>query len=74
MNGINKKVRIVMLGSFYRGYYLLNELLFGEISQFIEIVGVATDDPKNTFISADKRVWQYPHSIAEQFYLKNVVN
>ena len=61
-----------MLGSFYRGYYLLNELLFGEISQFIEIVGVATDDPKNTFISSDKRVWQYPHSIAEAEMVENL--
>ena len=64
-NPLTKRVKVAMLGSFYRGYYLLNELLFGEISQFIEIVGVATDDPKNTFISSDKRVWQYPHSIAE---------
>jgi methionyl-tRNA formyltransferase len=65
MNNLNKKLKVVMFGSFYRGYYLLNELLFGEISKFIEITGVATDDPKNTFISADKRVWQYPHTVAE---------
>ena len=72
MDALNKKVKVVMLGSFYRGYYLLNELLFGEISQLIEIVGVATDDPKNTFISADKRVWQYPHTIAEAEMVENL--
>ncbi len=72
MINVKKKLKVAMLGSFYRGYYLLNELLFGEISQFIEIVGVATDDPKNTFISADKRVWQYPHSIAEAEMVENL--
>ncbi len=72
MEALNKKIKVVMLGSFYRGYYLLNELLFGEISPFIEIVGVATDDPKNTFISADKRVWQYPHTITEAGMVENL--
>jgi methionyl-tRNA formyltransferase len=72
MNNVKKKLKVAMFGSFYRGYYLLNELLFGEISQFIEIVGVATDDPKNTFISADKRVWQYPHSLAEAEMVENL--
>ena len=62
---VDRKVRVVMLGSFYRGYYLLNELLFGDIGSSVEVVGVATDDPSNTFISPGKRVWQYPHTIAE---------
>ncbi len=55
-----------MLGSFYRGFYLLNELLMGEISSQIELVGVATDLPENSFISADKRVWQYSHTQYEE--------
>lgn len=60
------KVRIALFGSFYRGFYMLNELLFGEISERIEVVGVATDDPRNSFVSPQKRVWQYPHSEYER--------
>ena len=52
------KVRVAVFGSFYRGYYVLNELLMGDIADQVEVVGVATDDPASTFISADKRVWQ----------------
>ncbi|PRY98899.1 formyl transferase-like protein [Jezberella montanilacus] len=62
---INKRVRVAMLGSFYRGFYMLNELLYGDIAEYVEVVGVATDDPKNTFISPDKRVWRYPHTVSE---------
>lgn len=59
------KVRVAVFGSFYRGYYLLHEMLHGPISSHIEVVGVATDDPSSTWVSADKRVWQYPHTPAE---------
>ncbi len=61
-----EKVRIALFGSFYRGFYMLNELLFGEISKSVEVVGVATDDPRNSFVSPQKRVWQYPHSEYER--------
>jgi methionyl-tRNA formyltransferase len=60
------KVRVALFGSFYRGYYMLNELLFGDIAASVEVVGVATDEPSNTFINADKRVWQYPHTDYER--------
>lgn len=59
-------VRIALFGSFYRGYYLLNELLFGDIANSVEVVGVATDDPASHFVNADKRVWQYPHTEYER--------
>jgi methionyl-tRNA formyltransferase len=58
--------RVAMFGSFYRGYYLLNELLFGSISSRVNVVGVATDDPTAPYISAEKRVWQYPHTAYEE--------
>jgi methionyl-tRNA formyltransferase len=60
------KIRVALFGSFYRGYYLLSELLFGDISASVEVVGVATDDPSNSFVNPHKRVWQYPHTEYER--------
>lgn len=60
------KTRVAVFGSFYRGFYLLNELLLGPISEIVTVVGVATDNPAEPFISADKRVWQYPHTAYEE--------
>lgn len=60
------KTKVALFGSFYRGYYLLNELLYGPLRTQIEVVGVATDQPDQSYISAHKRVWQYPHSLAEE--------
>ena len=37
------RVRTVLLGSFYRGFYCLDELLHGGIADRIKVVGVATD-------------------------------
>lgn len=61
-----RKCRIAVFGSFYRGFYLLNELLHGELSENVCVVGVATDDPTASFVSAEHRVWQYPHSSYER--------
>src|SRR3954469_10658503 len=66
------KVRVALFGSFYRGYYVLNELLCGDIAASVEVVGVATDEPSNHFISADKRVWQYPHTEYERNMVANL--
>lgn len=63
---LKKKYRIVVFGSFYRGYYVLNELLTGKIAHAIEIVGVATDDPQQKFVSPQNRLWQYPHKMVEE--------
>ena len=60
------KVRVAVFGSFYRGYYLLSELLSGSIADAVQVVGVATDDPDNHFVSPHKRVWQYPHTAYER--------
>jgi methionyl-tRNA formyltransferase len=60
------KCRIAVFGSFYRGFYLLNELIHGDLREQVTVVGVATDDPGASFVSADRRVWQYPHTPYER--------
>ncbi len=61
------KTRVVVFGSFYRGYSILSHLLNDkELMKRIEIVGVATDDPSKPWVSGKKRVWQYPHSDEEE--------
>lgn len=55
-----------MFGSFYRGFYVLDELLRGPLKEHFSVVGVATDDVTQSFISSDKRVWQYPHARHEE--------
>lgn len=61
-----RKVRVAVFGSFYRGYYLLSEMLFGKIAEVVEVVGVATDNPDHAFVNPHKRVWQYEHSQYER--------
>ena len=61
-----QKYKVAMFGSYYRGFYLLNELLHGDISEQVTVVGIASVDPKARNIAADKRVWQYPHSSYEE--------
>lgn len=61
-----EKTRVAVFGSFYRGFYLLNELLNGPVSELVTVVGVATDNPAESFISAERRVWQYEHTAYEE--------
>ena len=63
---VDSKTRIAVFGSFYRGLSVLNDLLTGTLSGKVMVVGVATDDPGQPFVSAHKRVWQYPHTDAER--------
>lgn len=66
-NDNQKKTRVVVFGSFYRGYHILSNLLNDkELMKRVEIVGVATDDPNAKWVSAGKRVWQYPHTDQEE--------
>lgn len=60
-----ERIRVALFGSYYRGLHVLDELLHGPLYQKIKVVGVATDDPENTFISREKRVWQYPYTAHE---------
>lgn len=67
-----KKCRVAVFGSFYRGFYLLNELLHGDISEAVTVVGVASDNPEASFVSADKRVWQYAHTPYEKIMVPDL--
>jgi methionyl-tRNA formyltransferase len=67
-------IRLVILGSFYRGYCVLDEFLTRGPSAGIQVVGVATDDPTQTFISKEKRLWQYPHELAEEVMVEQLAH
>jgi methionyl-tRNA formyltransferase len=66
------KKRIALFGSFYRGFHMLDELLHGPLRDQIEVVGVATDDPNERFISREKRFWQYPHREEEETMVRRL--
>jgi methionyl-tRNA formyltransferase len=71
----SRKIKISIFGSFYRGYYVLTELLYGPLKEHFQVTGVATDDVSQSFVSPQKRVWQYPHrrdeeTMVEQLALK----
>jgi methionyl-tRNA formyltransferase len=51
---------------------MLNELLYGQISNIVTVVGVATDDPTQSYTSPTKRVWQYPHTKYEVQMVKEL--
>jgi methionyl-tRNA formyltransferase len=61
-----EKPRLVLFGSYYRGYYLAAELLTGMLACRVELVGIVTDDPEQPFVSPTRRLWQYPHRAAER--------
>jgi len=65
-------IRLVIFGSFYRGFCVLDEFLNRGAQHGIEVVGVATDDPTQSFISKDKRLWQYPHEEHEQVMVERL--
>lgn len=60
------KTRIVVFGSFHGGYHVLSELLEPPLADAVTVVGVATDDPRQTFTHPDVRLWKYPHTEAEE--------
>ena len=56
------KTRVAVFGSFMGGYHVLKELLLDPLASRVTVVGVATDDPRQPFTHAGKRLWQYPHT------------
>jgi methionyl-tRNA formyltransferase len=60
------KARVAVFGSFYGGYHVLKELLEPSLSQWIEVVGVATDDPTQAFTNPGVRLWKHPHTVDEE--------
>ena len=63
---VEQVIKVAVFGSFYRGYYVLDELLNGPFKERFCVVGVATDDVRQSYISRDKRLWQYPHQLEEE--------
>lgn len=61
-----RRTRIALFGSFYRGFYVLSELLHGALKDRLHIVGVATDDPTDSLVHPSRRVWQYHHEPHEE--------
>lgn len=66
------RVRVALFGSFYRGFFVLSELLNGPLKDRIQVVGVATDDPHAAFVNARARLWQYPHTPEERTMVENL--
>jgi methionyl-tRNA formyltransferase len=56
------RTRVAVFGSFMGGYHVLKELLGGPLAESVKVVGVATDDPTQPFVHAEKRLWRYPHT------------
>lgn len=67
-----QNLRLAVFGSFYRGYYVLSEMLSGPLSPFIDVVGVATDDPRAGYVSPGRRVWQYEHDTRDETMVKDL--
>lgn len=53
--------RVAVFGSFMGGFHVISELIFGELSESVEVIGVATDDPAQHYSNAKVRLWKYPH-------------
>ncbi len=45
---------------------MLSELLESPLADLVEVVGVATDDPTQSFTHPEVRLWKYPHTRAEE--------
>ena len=58
----DNRARVAVFGSFMGGYHVLRELLFGELANRAKVVGVATDDPAQSFTNSKVRLWKYPHT------------
>jgi methionyl-tRNA formyltransferase len=56
------RARVAVFGSFMGGYHVLDELLFGKLAARVKLVGVATDDPTQSFTNSKVRLWKYPHT------------
>ena len=66
------RIRVALFGSYYRGFFVLNELLNGPLKDRLTVVGVATDDPTANFVSVGKRVWRYGYSNDERELVKSL--
>jgi methionyl-tRNA formyltransferase len=65
-NDSERRARVVVLGSFLGGYHVLSELIFGELSNRVQVVGIATDDPTQPYTNAKVRLWRHPHTTEDE--------
>jgi methionyl-tRNA formyltransferase len=59
---VGERTRVAVFGSFLGGFHVLRELLIGPLAARVEVVGVATDDPRRAYTHPKVRLWKYPHS------------
>ena len=67
-----RKYRVAVFGSFLGGYHVLRQLLAPPLSDCVEVIGVATDDPEEPFIHASVRLWKYDHSDNERWLVRHL--
>ncbi len=65
-----RPARIVVFGSFLGGYHVLSELIFGELADRVTVVGVATDDPTQSYTNAKVRLWRHPHTDEDEMLVR----
>ncbi|MGE3312927.1 MAG: formyltransferase family protein [Limisphaerales bacterium] len=57
-----ERIRVAVFGSFLGGFHVLRGLLIGPLATRVEVVGVATDNPRRVYTHPKVRLWKYPHS------------
>ncbi|MGE3311139.1 MAG: formyltransferase family protein [Limisphaerales bacterium] len=57
-----ERPRVAVFGSFLGGFHVLRQLLIGPLAARVQVVGVATDDPRRAYTHPNVRLWKYPHS------------
>src|ERR1035441_9163731 len=73
-NDSESRARVVVFGSFMGGYHVLSELIFGELSNRVQVVGVATDDPTQPYTNAKVRLWKHPHTPEDETMVGRFAN
>lgn len=71
-NDSESRARVVVLGSFMGGYHVLSELIFGELSNRVQVVGIATDDPKQPYTNAKVRLWRHSHTHEDETLVRRL--
>jgi methionyl-tRNA formyltransferase len=66
------RARVVVLGSFMGGYHVLSELIFGELSSRVQVVGIVTDDPTQPYTNAKVRLWRHPHTPEDETLVRRI--
>jgi methionyl-tRNA formyltransferase len=66
------RARAVILGSFMGGFHVVSELVFGELSSRVQVVGIATDDPTQAYTNAKVRLWKHPHTLEDEMLVRRL--